>query len=78
MSRSDSMSDLEIARSAFAVKGFRVRCQPGIDEMTVEQLLARGLVELHDDFDQFVPGEAHRCLRATQYGFDLILGRIDT
>jgi len=77
MPRSGESSDLELARHAFAVKGFRVRCYPDIDAETADRLLARGLVELHDDFDEFLPGEAHRCLRATQYGFDLVLGRID-
>lgn len=70
-------SDLEIARLAFSVNGFRVRCHPDLDAAMAERMMARGLVDLHDDFDEFVPGEAHRCLRATQYGFDLILGRID-
>ena len=77
MPQLNQASDLEVARLAFAVSGFRVRCRPDVDAAMANRLLERGLVELHDDFDEFVPGEAARCLRATQYGFDLILGRID-
>lgn len=70
-------TDLEFARMAFAVDGLKVRCHPNVDAAMAERLIERGLADLHDDFDEFVPGEAHRCLRPTQYGFDLILGRID-
>jgi hypothetical protein len=69
-------SDLEFARQSFAVSGTRVRCRPEVSPAQADQLIRRGLAELADDYDEFVAGDAPRCLRATQYGFDLILGRI--
>lgn len=72
-----TLTDLDLARRAFAVSGTRVRCRPELDAVQAEALISRGLAELSDDCDAFVPGEASRCLRATQYGFDLLLGRVD-
>ncbi len=68
--------DLELIRQASTVNGTRVRFLPDLDTAQAEELIRRGLAELAEDWDDFVPGTAHQSLRATQYGFDLVLGRI--
>lgn len=70
-------SNLELARLHFIVNGMRVRVRPEVDEAQAELLIRRGLVELDEDFDAFVSGAAQKCLKPTQFGFDLILGRVE-
>lgn len=75
MTDADS-TDLAIARRTMTVSGLRVRVRADIDAEAATLLLRRGLAELDEDAEAFVPGEAHTCLKVTQYGFDLVLGRI--
>lgn len=68
--------DLDLARQTMIASGTRVRVAADIDTDAAALLIQRGLAELNDDFEAFVPGEAQKCLKVTQYGFDLMLGRI--
>lgn len=69
-------ADLELVRQCMIVGGARVRVRADLSPEQAERLLSRGLVEMNDDVDEFEPEQAQRCLKVTQYGYDLILGRI--
>ena len=69
-------TDLELARQCMMVSGVRVRVRPDLTAEQASLLMDRGLAELADDADSFTPGQAQRCLKVTQHGYDLILGRI--
>jgi len=69
-------TDLDLARQTMIASGTRVRVVADLGPDQAGLLLRRGLAELDDDYDAFVPGEAQECLKVTQYGFDLLLGRI--
>lgn len=71
-----ALTDLELVHQTMKVSGARVRVRPSIDITQAELLIRRGLAELNDEHDEFVAGESDKCLTPTQYGFDLILGRV--
>ena len=69
-------ADFELARQCMIVSGVRVRIRPDLTAGQASLLIERGLAELDDAADAFEPGQAQRCLKVTQHGYDLILGRI--
>jgi hypothetical protein len=71
-----TLADLALARQTMTVSGTRVRVVADLDADTAALLLRRGLAELDDEYEAFVPGDAQKCLTVTQYGFDLVLGRL--
>lgn len=72
-----ALSNFELIRLTSTVNGMRVRFPHDLSAALADELIRRGLAELAEDVDEFVPGAAHKCLRVTQHGFDLVLGRID-
>jgi len=70
------ISDLDLARQTMIASGTRVRVTAEIDAHAAALLMQRGLAELNDEFEAFAPEDAQKCLKVTQYGFDLMLGRI--
>ncbi|MFO1404871.1 MAG: hypothetical protein U1E96_09845 [Azonexus sp.] len=69
-------ADLELARRSMIVGGARVRVRADLSGDQARLLLSRGLAELSEDVDDFEPDDPQRSLKVTQYGYDLILGRI--
>lgn len=69
-------ADLELVRQTLIVVGVRVRVRADLSVDQAQLLLKRGLAELSDEVDEFVPEQAQHCLKVTQYGYDLTLGRI--
>lgn len=68
--------DLDLARATMTVSGTRVRVRQELTVPQAERLIQRGLAELQDDVDTFNPNDPQKSLRVTQYGFDLMLGRV--
>lgn len=69
-------TDLDLVRETLIVSGPRVRVRADLLVEQATRLLARGLAELAEDVDEFDPKNAQHSLKVTQYGYDLILGRI--
>ncbi len=69
-------ADLDLVRQTLTVTGARVRVRADLTAEQADRLMTRGLVELGEDVDAFDPAQAQHCLKVTQYGYDLVLGRI--
>lgn len=70
------LADIELARRSMTISGVRVRVRADLSANEAALLMRRGLAELTEEADDFDPGQAQRCLKVTQYGYDLMLGRI--
>jgi len=70
------LSDKDVAVQTLTASGMRVRVKETLTQDEADLLLRRGLVELDDDADTFDPDRPQACLKVTQYGFDLMLGRV--
>jgi len=71
-----TLSDKDLALHTMTAHGMRVRVKDRLSTDEAELLMRRGLVELQEDADAFEPEDPQGCLKVTQYGFDLMLGRV--